>query len=88
MRSMFGKKEIISAVSIADLRNVKAFKDVNEALDDIYMAINLLNTNMDRVLKYIEEAEEVRKEAVIKNEVEKMKKKVGRPRKCKVIEGK
>jgi hypothetical protein len=85
---MFGKKEIISAVSIADLRNVKAFKDVNEALDDIYMAINLLNTNMDRVLKYIEEAEEVRKEAVIKNEVEKMKKKVGRPRKCKVIEGK
>lgn len=84
---MFGKKEIISAVSISDLRNVKAFKDVNEALDDIYMAINLLNTNMDRVLKYIEEAEEVRKESVIKNEVEKVKKKLGRPRKCKVIEG-
>ena len=43
---------------------------------------------MERILHYIEEAEEVRKEAVIKNEVEKMKKKVGRPRKCKVIEGK
>jgi len=83
---MFGKKEIMSAISVADLRNVKAFKDVNFALDDIYIAIGLLHESMDRILDYIDEVEEVRKETVIKNEVEKVKKKLGRPRKCKVIE--
>lgn len=83
---MFGKKEIISAVSIADLRNVKAFKGLSECLEDVCISISSLNKSMERILHYIEEAEEVRKEAVIKNEVEKVKKKIGRPRKCKVIE--
>lgn len=85
---MFGKREIINAINVADLRNVKAFKDVNECLNDICMAINILNKSLDRVLNYIEEVEDVRKESIIRNEVEKVKGKIGRPRKCRVIEGK
>jgi len=80
---MFGKKEIISAVSIADLRSVKAFKDLSECLEDICIAISSLNKSMDRILHYIEEVEDLRKESVIKNEVEKVKKKIGRPKKVK-----
>lgn len=83
---MFGKKEIINAISVADLRNVKAFKDANACLDDIYISINMLNQNIDRIISYIEEVEEIKKEIIIKNKIEKVKKKLGRPRKCKVID--